>query len=104
MTRATDRPDPPYRRIVAEIGARIASGALRGGDRVPSVRQISQEWGVAIATATKVLTTLRQEGLVRTVPGIGTIVAPGVLRASAGARHTVRRQPHVHEAALHRDR
>lgn len=74
MARSPDQLDPPYVRIVAELRRRISSGELRAGDRVPSTRQITQEWGVAIATATKVLTTLRQEGLVRAVPGVGTVV------------------------------
>lgn len=64
----------PYARIAAEIRARITSGELRPGDRVPSTRQITQDWGVAMATATKVLGTLRAEGLVRAVPGVGTVV------------------------------
>ncbi|GAA5053652.1 DNA-binding transcriptional regulator YhcF (GntR family) [Thermocatellispora tengchongensis] len=66
----------PYLRIVADIRRRIAAGELRPGDRVPSTRQITREWGVAMATATKALTALRQEGLVRAVPGVGTVVAP----------------------------
>ncbi|MGD3106338.1 GntR family transcriptional regulator [Streptomyces sp. YGL11-2] len=66
---------PPYRRIVEEIRGRIDAGELTPGDRVPSTRRITREWGVAMATATKVLTTLRQEGVVRTVPGVGTVVA-----------------------------
>ncbi|WP_035849562.1 GntR family transcriptional regulator [Kitasatospora azatica] len=74
---------PPYLRIAAELRGRIASGALRPGDRVPSTRRITQEWGVAMATATKVLTTLRQEGLVRSQPGAGTVVAPEADRVAA---------------------
>ncbi|MGW8395236.1 TetR/AcrR family transcriptional regulator C-terminal domain-containing protein [Streptomyces lydicus] len=65
---------PPYRRIVEEIRRRIDTGELAPGDRVPSTRRITREWGVAMATATKVLTTLRQEGVVRAVPGVGTVV------------------------------
>jgi DNA-binding transcriptional regulator YhcF (GntR family) len=74
MIRSDTEPVPPYRRIAAEIRQRITSGALRTGDQVPSTRQLVQEFGVAMATATKVLATLRQEGLVRTLPGIGTVV------------------------------
>ena len=81
VARAGARPDPPYARIVAEIRRRIAAGELRAGDRVPSTRQIIREWGVAMATATRVLATLRREALVRTVPGVGTVVAG----AAAGA-------------------
>ena len=69
----TDR--PPYLVIAAAIRARIVSGELRPGDRVPSTRAITREWGVAMATATKALATLRQEGLVRPEPGVGTVVA-----------------------------
>jgi DNA-binding transcriptional regulator YhcF (GntR family) len=64
----------PYLRIVAEIRDRIASGRLRPGDRIPSTRQITQQWGVAMATATKVIATLRNEGVVDTRPGAGTVV------------------------------
>lgn len=55
---------------------RIESGQLRPGDRVPSTRQIAQEWQVAMATATKVLTTLGHQGAVEALPGIGTVVSP----------------------------
>jgi AcrR family transcriptional regulator len=61
-------------RVVAELRARIRSGALRPGQPVPSAREIVREWNVAIATAHKALATLRKEGLVRVEPGIGTIV------------------------------
>ena len=63
--------------IAGEIARRIATGELATGDRVPSTRQIVREWGVAMATATRVLTTLRHQGLVHAVPGIGTVVGPG---------------------------
>ena len=72
-----DQHAPTSARIAAELRRRIRAGELRPGDRVPSTRQITGEWGVAMATATKVLTTLRQEGLVRAVPGVGTIVEGG---------------------------
>jgi len=61
-------------RVVSELRARIRSGSLAPGDRVPSARQITEEFDVALATAQKVLATLRREGLVRMVPGVGTIV------------------------------
>ncbi|MFJ2573029.1 TetR/AcrR family transcriptional regulator C-terminal domain-containing protein [Streptomyces halstedii] len=67
--------EPPYLRIAAGLRRRIVSGELAPGDRVPSTRRITQEWGVAMATATKALGVLTQEGLVRAVPGVGTVVA-----------------------------
>ena len=67
--------EAPFRQIVGQIRAQIDGGQLRPGDRVPSARQITAEWGVAIATATKVLAALRAEGLVEAVRGVGTVVA-----------------------------
>ncbi|GAA5031799.1 winged helix-turn-helix domain-containing protein [Actinopolymorpha pittospori] len=86
MAQPVANTDPPSVRILTEIRRRIATGELRAGDRVPSTRQITQQWGVAMATATKVLTALREEGLVRVVPGVGTVVD-----AAAGPSH--RRTP-----------
>jgi AcrR family transcriptional regulator len=65
---------PPYAQIVAELRKRIEAGELAPGDRVPSTREITRRFGVAMATATKALGVLRQEGLVRAVPGSGTVV------------------------------
>jgi AcrR family transcriptional regulator len=80
---------PPYLRIVDELRTRIASGELRPGDAVPSARAITRTWGVALATATKVLATLHAEQLTRSLPGRGTVVAgapPGPAIAAATAR------------------
>ncbi|MFC9594621.1 TetR/AcrR family transcriptional regulator C-terminal domain-containing protein [Streptomyces sp. NPDC056944] len=66
--------EPPYLGIAAEIRRRVRAGELAPGDRVPSTRAITREWGVAMATATKALAVLRQEGLVRMEPGVGTVV------------------------------
>lgn len=68
--------------IAAALRARIASGELRPGDRVPSTRELVREWGVAMATATRALAMLRQEGLVHPIAGVGTVVA----QTSATAR------------------
>jgi len=81
---------PPYARIASEIQRRIEAGELRPGDRVPSTRQITQRWGVAIATATKALTTLRQQGLVEAAPGRGTVVAASLPRQPATAGRPAR--------------
>lgn len=71
----------PYLQIVQQIRRQIASGQLGPGERVPSTRQIVQEWGVAMATASRALTTLRQEGLVQVRPGVGTVVRSSAVSA-----------------------
>ncbi len=76
---------PPSVRIAAELRRRIASGELAPGARMPSTRALVQRYGVAMATATKVLTTLRHEGLISSVPGVGTVVTGNrPSRAAAG--------------------
>ena len=76
----------PYLRIVDEIRARIASGELRPGDAVPSARRITRDWGVALATATKVLATLHAAGLTRSMPGVGTVVSGSTADGPAAPR------------------
>ncbi|MEU4578208.1 GntR family transcriptional regulator [Nonomuraea sp. ATR24] len=68
-------PRPPYQRIVADIERRVAEGELRPGDPVPTTRAIMREWGVAMATATKALTALKQAGVIESAPRVGSVVA-----------------------------
>jgi DNA-binding transcriptional regulator YhcF (GntR family) len=75
--------EPPYLRIAADVRRLIMSGDLTPGDLVPSTRQITTEYGVAMATATKALSWLKQEGLVRVMPGVGTVVADSAAARSA---------------------
>src|SRR5439155_3120259 len=83
--------------IVAELRQQIEAGALAPGDTVPSTREITRRWDVAMATATKVLTELRHAGLVRAVPGVGTVVS--------GARKPAPPRPRAHpDGGLSRQR
>jgi AcrR family transcriptional regulator len=89
---STSAPAPaPYQRIAAELRRQIETGELPPGARVPSTRAIVDRWDVAMATATKVLTELRHQGLVRAVPGVGTVVE-GDRRAAARTAPSPRRQ------------
>jgi AcrR family transcriptional regulator len=94
----------PYQRIAGALRGRIEQGDLRPGDRVPSTREITREWGVAMATATRVIAALRDQGLVDTYPGSGTVVRSPAARpapARPSPAHTVS-APREHE--LTRDR
>ena len=98
---------PPYQRIADQIRHRIATGDLQPGQRVPSARAITREWGVALATATKVLAALQQDGIVTVVPGIGTIVAtptPAPPAPSAHPRSGAASSPRRTEGDLTRDK
>ncbi|MCK8433893.1 GntR family transcriptional regulator [Streptomyces sp. D2-8] len=56
------------------VRGRIADGTCPPRTRVPSVVQLTSEFGVANATAHKVLRALREEGLTYTEPGLGSFV------------------------------
>ncbi|MFI1578001.1 TetR/AcrR family transcriptional regulator C-terminal domain-containing protein [Embleya sp. NPDC020630] len=96
----------PSIRIADELRRRIETGELRPGDRVPSTRAITAEWGVAMATATKALTALREAGLVRAVRGVGTVVAdhPDAPRARVRAIAVPPTHPPRTDAELTRER
>jgi len=66
----------PYQRIISDVRARIADGRLAPGDRLPSTRRLAKDWGVALATATKAMAVLCQEGVLEARPRSGTFVAP----------------------------
>jgi AcrR family transcriptional regulator len=80
----------PYQRIISDVRARIADGRLAPGDRLPSTRRLAKDWGVALATATKAMTMLCQEGVLEARPRSGTFVATP---ASAPPRPTPADRP-----------
>ena len=79
--------DRRYETIADEIRTRITSGQLAPGQAIPSARAITREWGVAVATATRAVAVLREEGLVYARPGVGTVVAARPQR-TRGRRET----------------
>jgi DNA-binding GntR family transcriptional regulator len=85
MTSRLDRPAAPYRQIADRLRARIESGDLKPGDKVPSVRALLREYGVAMATAQRAHAILRSEGLIRPEPGVGSVVTTGDERGWASS-------------------
>ncbi|MFF9156474.1 GntR family transcriptional regulator [Streptomyces sp. NPDC014846] len=76
----------PYAKIAAHYTELIASGQLQPGSLLPSIKNISEEWGVSTATAEKALRKLRNEGLVRGIHGIGTEVLDQPAPMSSGSQ------------------
>ena len=66
-------PEPLYRQVAGILRERIASGDITS--RLPSLKTITQEYGVSHVTAEKAVALLRQEGLVVVVIGRGAFVA-----------------------------
>ncbi|HUW81486.1 MAG TPA: GntR family transcriptional regulator [Phycisphaerae bacterium] len=71
MTRSQGQ--PKYVRIQQALLQEISG--LQPGSRVPGVTALAERFGVARATAERVLNELARQGYVRQVPGSGTFVA-----------------------------
>jgi DNA-binding transcriptional MocR family regulator len=81
-----------YEELAAHVGALVASGNLRFGDRLPSVRQMCRDRGVSVATVTRAYELLEARGVVETRPQSGHYVTSPALpvpaRRSRAARAT----------------
>jgi DNA-binding transcriptional MocR family regulator len=75
---------PRYRSIVDELSARIRAGELRPGDRLPTVRALMAQHGVALATASRVMSELASAGLAVGEVGRGSFVRDASLPRGSG--------------------
>jgi GntR family transcriptional regulator len=66
---------PVYEQLVYSVKKAVLSGLLRPGDRFPSVRQLSSELRINPNTVQKAVAALQEDGLLKALPGIGTVVA-----------------------------
>jgi GntR family transcriptional regulator len=67
---------PAYLQLAAILREMITSGKIGPNQPLPSIKTLAQEYEVAKGTAEKALGVLREDGLVRTVPGRGIYVVP----------------------------
>ena len=67
-------PTPPYEQIRARIAEKIDDGVLKPGDRLPTVRQLAVDLGVATNTVARAFRELEQSGAVETRGRAGTFV------------------------------
>lgn len=65
---------PVYRQVAAILKERIDAGTYQPGRRLPSVRDLVQEFGIAQLTGRKALRVLVDDGLAEMSPGMGTYV------------------------------
>jgi GntR family transcriptional regulator len=54
---------PIFQQIMIDIRARIASGDLRAGDKLPSARTLATQYGCSVDPVRKALGFLKHEGL-----------------------------------------
>ncbi len=67
---------PLYEQIKRHVREQIASGTLRVGDRLPSENQLAASFKMARLTVHRALRELAQEGVIRRMHGLGSVVAP----------------------------
>jgi GntR family transcriptional regulator len=68
---------PPYEQIRAQVLAHVAAGRLRAGDRLPTIRALAGDLGVAAGTVARAYRELEASGVVVTRRRTGTVVAAG---------------------------
>jgi DNA-binding transcriptional regulator YhcF (GntR family) len=82
INRYADR--PIYRQLSDLLEARLAEAA-KPGDRLPSEAELSHEYDVNRLTVRRALSELNQRGLIETVHGKGSFVAPPRVRYNISA-------------------
>lgn len=65
---------PIYIQIASELKNRIIGGQLKPGDKLPSVREIAEEFSVNPNTAQRVFIELDKDGITYIERGVGTFV------------------------------
>ena len=65
---------PIYRQLVEQVRRLAASGRLKAGEQLPSVRQLAEELAVNPMTISKAYSFLEQEGLLERRRGIGMVL------------------------------
>ena len=88
-----DRPDPaspvaPYEQLRTQIAARAAAGELAPGTRLPPVRALAGELGLAPGTVARVYKELVADGVLVTEGRHGTRVRSDAAPASAATAAT----------------
>jgi GntR family transcriptional regulator len=62
---------PIYRQLIDQIRTLVASGRLKAGDLVPSVRQLAESLQINMMTASKAYARLEAEGVLERDRGVG---------------------------------
>jgi GntR family transcriptional regulator len=69
---------PIYVQLVEQVRRGVQTGGLVGGEKLPTVRALAGELGVAPNTVVRAYGELQREGVIESRPGVGTVVAGSV--------------------------
>lgn len=75
---------PLYLQLRNQVVAGIATGGLRPGDSLPSVRNLAEDLGINLHTVNKAYATLRDEGYVIMLGRRGAYIADAPSDPAAG--------------------
>ena len=78
--------EPPFEQLRRQIAARVGSGELPAGTRLPTVRALAAEVGLAVNTVARVYRELEADGVVVTEGRRAPSSAPPPRRATAAAQ------------------
>ena len=67
-------PVPPFEQVRSQIAAQVSAGTLAAGTRLPPVRRMAQDLGLAVNTVARAYRELETAGIVETRGRGGTIV------------------------------
>lgn len=76
VTIETDSAVPPYEQIRTQVREAVRSGALAPGAKLPPVRRLAQDLGLAVNTVARAYRELEVDGVVETRGRNGTVVSP----------------------------
>ena len=68
-------PDPMYKQVSDQVRDAIARGDLKGGEKLPSIRELSRELDTSPITIKRSYSDLESEGYIVTRSGLGSFVA-----------------------------
>jgi GntR family transcriptional regulator len=74
LTVDTNDPTPPYEQLRRQLAGLIQSAALTPGSRLPPLRQLAADLGLAVGTVARAYRELESAGLVSSRRGGGTRV------------------------------
>lgn len=70
---------PIYDQVVRQIKFTVAQGAIKPGNRVPSVRELARELAINPNTVARAYQQLQADGVLETVRGLGMEVSAGAV-------------------------
>ena len=78
---------PIYAQLERGVRAAIATGRLKAGDQLPTVRQLAVELRVNANTVARVYAELERSGVIETKRGVGSFIAASPSRAHPPRDH-----------------